>query len=360
MSEETGAPAGGESSSAPVTVVTPAADIGGDLSVSEAARALQAARKPKASPAAASAGPAPTTEGELAQANADPADAPTLSEGPQGTDPAQEPPIERPRSWTKDIDDDWKALPRPMQQKIAAREQERERVIRQSQNEAAEKLKGLTAKEQAAEQARQRYEAELPALVKQLQDIQQAAFAEIRTVDDVQALAANDPFRYLQWQAHQTKLQAVSAENDKARGQQEQTHQTAWARHRQAEDALATELIPELADKVKGPALMKRAVERLGELGFRPDELDRLASGKEKISVFDHRFQQLVFSDLKLSEIQRAKTAVAAKPVPSVQRPGTARPSGNAENIQALTAKLNNSGDLKDAAALLQARRARR
>src|SRR5207247_451171 len=66
------------------------------------------------------------------------------------TEPAVEepPPIEPPRSWTKGEKERFQSLPRETQEYLAEREQERDRTIRQSQNEAAEKLKGLTAREQ--------------------------------------------------------------------------------------------------------------------------------------------------------------------------------------------------------------------
>ena len=190
-----------------------------------------------------------------------------------------------------------------------------------------------------------------------LNDARNASFADIRTADDITKLANEDPFRYLQWQAHQTKMQAVNAELERAKGREIQQRQSDWAQHRQREDALAAELIPELADKAKGPALLKRAADRLTELGFKPEELNRLASGEDRISIFDHRLQQLIYSDLKLAEIQSAKAAVIQKPVPPVQRPGTARTAGNSERVAALTNQLNTSGSLKDAAALLAARR---
>src|SRR5258707_15310267 len=94
-------------------------------------------------------------------------------------DPATRPPIAPPRSWTKDARAHWQTLPRETQAYVAAREQERERELRRSQNEAAERLKGLTAKEQAAEQARQHYEAALPAILQALQGLHAGAFVRI-------------------------------------------------------------------------------------------------------------------------------------------------------------------------------------
>jgi hypothetical protein len=57
----------------------------------------------------------------------------------------------------------------------------------------------------------------------------------------------------------------------------------------------------------------------------------------------------------------KAKAASAAK-VPPVQRPGVSQPRGAAHDaqVQNLTKRLETSGSLKDAAALLRARRAAR
>jgi hypothetical protein len=58
-------------------------------------------------------------------------------------------------------------------------------------------------------------------------------------------------------------------------------------------------------------------------------------------------------------EAQRKAKDVVAKPVPPVQRPGVSQPRGAAQDarIQALTKQLEASGSLKDAAALIAARR---
>ncbi|MEH2501235.1 hypothetical protein V1290_000046 [Bradyrhizobium sp. AZCC 1578] len=358
MTDETGAPAGGDA----IAVVQAPADTGADLSISQAARALAAARhKPKEESAPVEQPQAdPVEQPELAQANADPETAP--SEEPDAADPQTPEPIEPPRSWTKAEKERFQSLPRETQEYLHAREQERERDFRRSQNEIAEQRKAIEAERQKAEQVRQQYEAQLPGVMQALQDAQNGAFADIRTVDDVTKLANEDPFRYLQWQAHQTKLQAVNAELERAKDEKSKAEQSEWANHVQKENALAAEYIPELADKDKGPKLTQRvATELLPELGFKDSELADLASGKSKLSIYDHRVQRLLADAVKLRDIQSAKTAVVAKPLPPVQKPGTARPQGNAhsEQIQALTRKLNETGDLRVAQQLraLQAKR---
>jgi hypothetical protein len=362
MSDEQTA-AGGEDTTPAATVITLNADAPESFDSAESAVASLTAAREKTQPSAerAEADKPATAENELSdEDNAAPQDEATGED--EEDDPAKTPPLDLPRSWTKDRAEHWAKLDPDTQEFLLEQDRKASETIRRSQNEIADERKAAKVEREAAEKARQQYETQLPALMQSLQDAQQSAFADIRTVDDVTKLANEDPFRYLQWQAHQTKLQAVNAELERARGQQTQKQQTEWAEHVQKENELAAELIPELADKVKGPALTQRAADRLTELGFKSEELNALASGKEKLSIYDHRIQQLIHSDLKLQDIQKAPKAVAAKPLPPVQRPGVARAPGadKAANIQALTDKLSSSGSEKDALELLMARRATR
>jgi hypothetical protein len=372
MSDDFSAPVG-DSAPAPV-VITPAADTGENLSVSQAARALAAARhRPKE--------PAPSAVNDAARAamagdetplnelsdedNAAPVEEPALSEDATEAEPAETPPIEPPRSWTKEAKERWQSLPRETQEYLAEREQERDREVRRSQNETADKLKGLTAKEQAAEQARQEYEAKLPAIMQALQDVNAGQFSDIKTMDDVTRMAAEDPFRKIQWDAHQQKMQAVNWELQQAETRKAQEKQTKWTEFVQKENTLFVDKVPE-ADRPKLKEFMANAPAFLEDHGFTQQDLTDLASGKERVAVYDHRFQSLILDAMKYRDIQKAKTVAVAKPVPPVQRPGVARPQGAAasEALQALATKFERTGSLKDAAALriaqtkAQARRA--
>src|SRR5262249_31959780 len=139
---------------------------------------------------------APADESASADATADKDAAPQEAEAPgetESADPAEAlPPIDAPRSWTAEDKELFNSLPRETQERIAGRERSRERDFRRSQDEAAEKLKGLTAKEQAAEQARQQYETALPLLLQTLQSQQAGEFADIKTMADVERLARED------------------------------------------------------------------------------------------------------------------------------------------------------------------------
>ena len=209
---------GAESAPAEIPVVSLPADAPESFSISQAARALQSARfnKPKDKPseAAPSEAAPPATESEAAAAAEDAAPAETQAPGEtESADPAETlPPIEAPRSWTTEDKELFNSLPRETQERIAERERSRERDFRRSQDEAAEKLKGLTAKEQAVEQARQQYEAALPQLLHNLQSAQAGEFADIKTIADVERLAREDWPRYLQWDVAQKKIAAVAQE----------------------------------------------------------------------------------------------------------------------------------------------------
>ena len=119
-------------------------DAGGSRARSrEGEKAAPAAQESEAAPAAEdAASPDSGTTGETQEA-----------------DPVQgEPPLELPRSWSRERSDAWAKLDRDTQQYLLDHDRDASATVRKAQNEAAEKLKGLTAKEQAAEQARQQYE----------------------------------------------------------------------------------------------------------------------------------------------------------------------------------------------------------
>ncbi len=372
------------------------ADTGRDISISQAARALQAARrKPAAAPVvAAPAEPDPaladdgaddtaTAAHELSdEGDAAPGENQATGETDGIANPPEKAPLPLPRSWTKEQAEHWNALPRSTQEYLTDQASKTSAELRRVQNEAADKTKALTAKETAAEQARSQYETKIKSVVEVLEKEQLREFPDIRSQADLDKLSsefsrlsaeavtlwATDPLaagtmqakagqiqaKLSAWGIHQQKLVAATNEASQAETRQTQAKKDSWMKHVQDENKLAAEKIPELADKVKGPALRTRAVERLAELGFTNEELTKLASGDEKVSIHDHRLQQLINSDLRLVEILKSTKAVAAKPVPTVQRPGTpaARGSANSQQLKALTNKLNNSGSLKDAVAL--------
>ena len=306
----------------------------------------------------------PPVEESTAQAD-DAASQETETRGEiESADPAAQelPPIEPPRSWTKDDKDLFTSLPRETQERLAERERSRESDFLRRQNEAADKLKGLTAKEQAVEQARSQYEAALPQLLQTLQQQQAGEFADIKTIADVERLAREDWPRYLQWDVAQKKMAHVTQQMLEAHQRQVTEQQQKFTDFARREDDLFKEKVPDMADEAKAAALQKSAMSVLNDLGFEEAELVQSWNGRKDLSLRDHRVQLLIRDATLWREAQAKAKAAATRPVPPVQRPGVSQSRGAAQEaqVQALTTKLEKTGSLKDAAALLRARRAAR
>ncbi len=364
----TTATSGGDAPVAPTTVTpsAPAPENTTPISARDAARALSQARwekqkRPEASEPAPQE-PAAEPPKELA---ATPTDDPPQEAHVETTDeqsePAQ-PPIVPPGSWTKEEKERFQTYPRELQAYLSEREQQRDRSVRQSQNEAAEKLKAVTAQEQAAAQLRQQYEQVLPQLMHTLQEQQAGQFADIKSQADVDRMTTEDPLRYLQWTAHHQKVAAVQKEMQVAQERQAAEYKNQWNEFVRKQDKILSERLPELADKARASKIGESAVEVLRDLGFDDQEMRQLWNGEASLSLRDARIQHLLVENVRFREGQElAKKAVSTpKPLPPVQKPGTApqRGASAASTISNLSAKLDQTGSIKDAAALLTARRA--
>jgi hypothetical protein len=356
MSDDLSAPVV-DATTAPSTDA-PVQDSGGELSLRQAAQLLsQARRKPEQS--AESAEPA-TAEPELAQANADPETAP--SEETEANEPEENlPPIEPPGSWTKAEKERFQSLPRETQEYLHTREQERDRDFRRSQNEIAEQRKAIQAEREAAEKARKEYEAKLPSLMQTLQET--GPFGDIRSMADLERLQQEDPFRFQAYQLHQWKLQAAQAEQAEIKTRQEQEKQNNLQKYQMEETEKLSEFVPEVKDPEKLKDLTGKAIGHL-KTYFDERDLNGFAAQGDKPFIYSAGFQRILLNSMKYEDIQKAKAAVASKPLPPVQKPGTSKPasSGPSAQIQALEARFNQTGSLKDAQALhaAQARLAQR
>jgi len=362
MSLETESTPGGSEAPAVVTL-----DSGtGKLSVADAVRSIGSWREKQGIPQDESAKPATTAKESSQDDAAPPQEAPSETEGEP--EPAEMPPIEPPRSWTKDEKERFNSLPRETQEYLAQRETERDREIRQRQNEAADARKAIEAERQRTEQTRLQYESALPVLLEQLSAVQLGQFGDIRTMDDVTRLSTEDPLRYIQFQAHREKVARVEMEIQAAQQRQVAEAQTHLHAFMQKESAKLIERVPELADKEAFKKVSDSAVNTLQELGFSRDELGKLWSGEAGISLHDHRLQMLLLDGIKYRE-GKSKQEVAAqtvqeklKGVPPVQRPGV--PQGKNAAREADVKNLNQQLDkasgvkaLRLAAQLAAARR---
>jgi len=368
MNDQTTAPGGGGDPPS-LPVATPATPDQSSIAISEAARQLSAWRHKRANPDEGAAPAAGATEG-AAGAQPDPAPqaepaAPPQPEAPGETtppvDPAAElPPIDPPRSWTAEDKEIFRTLPRATQENLAARDRARETEFRRGQNEAAELRKAMDAERNEVTQARARYEQALPALLQTLQEQQRGEFADVRTMADVEKLAREDWPRYALWDAAQKKIAAVAQEVQAAQHRQAQEYQAQWNNYATRQDQLLLDKVPDLSDTTKAQKLADAAAAVYRDVGFSEDELRALWSGQASVSLRDARLSQIVIDAARWREA-KANAARAVKPgLPPVQRPGAAasRPSAGEVDIQALEKKLEQSGSIRDAVALREARRA--
>lgn len=350
MSTENAA-SGGELEAAPV-VGLPNLDGGESHSVEDAFEEYQKRNNPAES---AEAEPA-TAETESA-VEADAAPEGTTAEDQEGEPDI--PAIEPPKSWSKEAHERWAKLDRETQEFLAARDSEDQKAIKRNLQEAAEARKAAEADQAKWKQEREQYVAKQTAYTEALEAALSRDFGDIRTMDDLRKLQAEDPFRYQQWDLHQKELAYAKAEQQANELRTAQEKRDTWAKFTKDESDAFENEVPEF--KAKKDEYTKKAAEVLTELGFSSEELGKLATGEEKISLFDRRMQHLLFDRIKLSEIKAAPPKAMPKPVPAVQKPGVAPSKGQAaaESIQALTNKLNGSGSVEDAYALYQARQRR-
>jgi hypothetical protein len=311
-----------------------------------------AATADPSAPAPADADAAPPTEatGETTASDEPPA---------QQASPAEPAPIEPPRSWTKEARERFASLPRETQEYLAQREQDRDRELRRSQNEAAEQRKVLEAERQKAEQVRGQYEAALPDVLGTLQREQASAFPDVKSIIDVERLAREDWPRYVAWDAQQKRIASAQQELASAGLRQEQERQIRLSAYSQREQGLMCEKVPELVDPAQRSKFEHAAVGMLRDLGFTDQELNGLYLGRADLSLHDHRVQMLIRDGLRFRDAQKAARQASLKPVPPVQRPGVAPQRGAAHDavVQNLTKRLDQTGTLKDAARLLAERR---
>ena len=291
--------------------------------------------------------------------DAEPAEAPGE---PEAQDEADEPPVKPPRTWTKAEKEAFALLPREHQQAIVDRESERDTYYQRGLQEAASKAKAAEAREQAAEQARQQYENALPALYQQFTAQFQAEFQDIKTWDDVSAMRQNDPMRYMAWQEAREKGNALAQQTAAAQQRQQQEAQQNWANFVNAETQAFTEKAPEFSNPETMAKAQAQALETLVDVGFGKDELAALWDQGKPLSLRDHRVMLLVRDAMKYRAAQQAAKTATKKPVPPVQRPGTAPAKGEAAEVglKILNDKLSRSGRLEDAVAILNARSRKR
>lgn len=327
----------------------------------EKAPANTEARAPVAEPAVEQPEGAPADESGEEPGDAPPEKEPSVDTEEGEDDRAGEPPIDPPRSLSKEDKEFFRSLPRERQERWAALERSRELEVRRIQNEAATTRQSAEAAQKAATEAKQQYEQRLPAVVQMLQGELSAKFPDIKTYDDVVKLAQTNPARHGEFQALAQRASAAQQEHQQAESKR-QADAEAWLQTYTAEqDKRFFEAAPEYTDPKKAAQLQTDAVELLKERGFDEKEIGELWEGRKPFMLRDHRAQLLIRDAVRYRAAQKAIPSAKAQPQQPSVRPGVA-PAKGAQRVAAVTElqqKLVRSGKVTDAVALLAARRAK-
>jgi len=270
-------------------------------------------------------------------------------------EPEQAPPIEPPGSWTAEARQRFSELPPELQSYVMERENARDTEVRRRQQEVADFMRQMAPEQQAMMQARAQYEAVLPALVQKLQASMNSEFADIRTVEDVKRMASDDPLRYTRYDAAMKEAVALQNEQYQASQRQAQEYVTNWQRYADDQDRRFAEKVPEFSDPQKAEALQKLAITTLeNDYGFSLPEMQAGWAGAFR----DFRIQQMILDATRYRQLVKNKPQ-PSRSLPPVQRPGVARgpEAASQSQIQALDQQLDKTGNVRDAAKLLSARR---
>jgi len=264
---------------------------------------------------------------DVAPPDAEAPDESTIEE----SDPADLPPLSRPRSWPKEHNERWSQLDRDTQELLLERDRQDHAALRRAQNEASERSKTLAAKEQAAEEQRQRYEQAVANTLETL--TAKSEFADIKTPQDIQNLAENDPFRYVKWQAHQDSVRQLNAENERLRTERVQESQKRFETWADEQDKTFISKSKDFADPKKAAEIREKVIlpYLTDSVGIEPETLTRL--WHEPI-FRAAEMQRIIYDAARFNAARENAKAITAVVKPPPQRPGVAQGKG----AQALSA----------------------
>ena len=192
--------------------------------------------------------------------------------------------------------------------------------------------------------------------VPQLAAAIQGEFADIKSNDDLYALADSrspkyDPDRYNRFVIARQKLQDAASKQTELQS----AKTTAW---QQDEAVKLTKLMPELKDPKKGPVLAKQLNDWAKKAGYSEYQLSQ-ASAVDIVNLHKAMSYDNYTAQKAADEAKQAKALETAQKkasgAPKVQAPGTQRDTdAKDERAQSDFARLRKTGDVKDATRVFQ------
>lgn len=277
--------------------------------------------------------------------------APTGDEDDKGSGeppPASAAAIEPPTSWTAEEKQAFSQLPPALQQTVVRRESQREAVLTQRSQEAAEARNAFQAERQAAVAQRVEY---LQGLQKMLV-LAAPEMAALENIDWVQT-QANSPAEYTRLQAMRdsmrSRLGMIEQQFQQGAQQLAAYQQQQLAEHVAREAQTLHQRWPDFADAAKGPQLRKELSSYLSEGGFSPDELNK---------AYDHRLVLLATKAMLYDRQLGLAAAADAKrnnTAPEVRPPGTSQEGdrGPSSRLRDRVNRLGRTNSVRDAGSLI-------
>jgi hypothetical protein len=333
------------------------------LTMNDAVAALRRQRTeaPKAAePAPKAAEPAPKAVDDKSLDVETPSDETDIEVGDESeAQPGDEKPaLTAPSSYNAQEREAFAALPRPAQEAALRLEQHR-RAAFSRDSEAAR-----TARE-TAERAAQQVEAErqfllsqVVPLVQQMRTAHMGEFADIRSPQDVQMLAAQDPARFARWQASQVAIDHAERHRQALADQQ-------TAKEQAAEQEAAIAQLRELPKLVKAwstPEALKSGMAEvqdyvLNQPGIERDDLRRLNKASFVLIA-----RKAMLYDQALAR-KASASAASDQPTPVTTagpKPGRVAAGHAVSTYNKAMAQVRETGSIDDALAVMRLRRGQR
>lgn len=233
-------------------------------------------------------------------------------------------PIQPPVSWPDEDKAAFADLPRALQERVTAREAEREKFVQSKSREAAQAR--LVAEREASERVQSVQQAQIAQLVSLLPEVPQEPSAH---------LLASDPVAYADQMDYVRQMRAYRAELENniygiAQAQQQETEKQQQASMQASIELLQSEF-PEFLEADKAPELQK-AIRSTGlALGYSEDQL-KAVDGQDILAIrtaMQWKEKAERFDALMAKQMEKVRQA---KKLPAVTRPGAAPAKGAIAN----------------------------
>jgi hypothetical protein len=247
------------------------------------------------------------------------------------------PPIKPPVSWTAEEQEEFKQLPRALQETLTRRESERERFVQ--------------AKAQEAKQTRSQVETEAVAAIQRIQDDFAAKLQVLtpqvqppppRTMLDVNS-SDYDPDRYHYLKAvHDDSLaqaQYVQQQIEAIHNQRSQLERAQREQAVQRESEALRETLPEWFDATEGPKLHATVKSIASELGYSAEQVND-ATATEIVALARVSEWKAKADKLDTLNARKMEKVREARGMPKVSKPGVPQGKGALAN-QRYTADRN-------------------